>query len=152
MWERLVALTMPSLVAAATWIPALYSMRADIVGVGLLDGVTDPCARRWAEQQMRRTPLLEALPALRAACQFTSHEWIGSVEVPTAVVITGRDRIVSARRQWKLANAIPGSVVHEIDAGHSVFLEASGTFAAVLLSACTSVTSGSMSGPAESVS
>jgi pimeloyl-ACP methyl ester carboxylesterase len=152
MWERVAALAMPSLVAAATWNPALYLMRADIVGASLIEGVADPIARRWAEQQIRRTALLDALPALQAACQFTSHEWIGSVEVPTAVVITGRDRIVPARRQWKLANAIPNSVVHEIEAGHAVFLEAPGTFAAVLLNACASVTGGDVSGPAESVS
>ena len=156
MWERAaaltMALTMPSLVAAAAWIPPLYLMRADILGLGLLDGVADPRARRWAADQMRRTPLLEVLPALQAACQFTSHGWIGSVEVPTAVVITGQDRIVPARRQWKLANAIPGSVVHEMNAGHGVFLEAPGAFAAVLLSACASVTSADVSGHAENAS
>lgn len=139
-WERSATLMMPGVVATAAWIPALYPLGADVVGAGLLDGVAEPVARRWALRQMRRTPLLDALSAVQAACLFTSHTWIGSVDVPTAVVITTRDRVVSPRRQWKLAHAVPGSVVHEIDAGHGVFLDAPGTFAAVLLDVCASVT------------
>lgn len=141
-WEQSAALMIPGLVAAVMWNPALYPLGADVVGRGLLDGVTEPAARRRALEYMRRTPLLAALSAVQAACRFTSHGWIGEVDVPTAVVITGRDRIVPPRRQWRLAHAVPGSTVHEIDAGHGVFLDAPGTFGAVLLDACASATGG----------
>jgi 3-oxoadipate enol-lactonase len=144
-WEQSGALLMPGLVAAAAWMPALFPLSngllgADVVGASLLDGVVDPADRREALLEMRRTSLLDALSAIQAACRFSSHSWIGSVDVPTAVVITTGDRVVPARRQWKLARAIPGSVVHEIDGGHGVFLDAPGTFTAGLLAACGSVT------------
>jgi 3-oxoadipate enol-lactonase len=149
-WERSAALLLPGLVATAAWIPALYPLRADVVGTGLLDGVTEPAARRWALDQMRRTSLLNAMSAVQAACRFTSHRWIGEVDVPTSVVLTGRDRVVLPARQWNLGRAVPGAVVHEIDAGHGVFLDAPGAFAEVLLRACASVTDGH--GRAESAS
>lgn len=138
-WERSAALMLPGLVAAASWVPALHPLGADVLGAGLLDGVTDPAARRRALDQMRRTPLLAALAAAQAACLFTSHRWIGEVDVPTAVVLTSRDRIVPPQRQWKLARALPGCAVHEIDAGHGIFVDAPDAFAAVLLDACRSV-------------
>ena len=151
-WERSAAMMIPGLMATAAWIPAMYPLGADVLGTSLLDGVTEAAPRRWAMEQMRRTSLLNAMSAVQAACQFTSHRWIGSVDVPTAVVVTNRDRIVPIRRQWKLADAVPGSVVHEIDAGHGVFLDAPDTFAAALLDACASVTSGTGSGLTESAS
>ncbi|MHA6794416.1 alpha/beta fold hydrolase [Pseudonocardia bannensis] len=138
-WERSTALMLPGIVAVAAWIPVLHVLGADVVGAQLLDGGTDPITRRWALAQMRRTRLLEALTAAQAACRFTSHEWIGSVDVPTAVVITRCDRVVSPDRQRILADAVPGRVVHEIDGGHGVFLTAPDRFASVLLRACASV-------------
>jgi pimeloyl-ACP methyl ester carboxylesterase len=138
-WERAVALAMPGLVTAATLHPAVQAMRADIVGAALFDRDTDPAARSWAIQQMRRTTLIDALLAVQAVCAFTSHAWIGSVDVPTAVVVTGADRVVPARRQHKLARAVPQSTLIEIDGGHDVFMEAPGQFAAAMQAACDAV-------------
>jgi 3-oxoadipate enol-lactonase len=144
-WEQSAELMMPGLLATAVWIPALYPLGADVVGAGLLDGVTDPGARRRALARMRRTSLLDALFAIQAASRFTSHRWIGSVAVPTAVVLTARDRVVPPRRQWKLARAVPDCSVFEVDAGHGVFLDAPGAFAAAVLAAVGSVTGGARS-------
>jgi dienelactone hydrolase len=119
-WERAVALALPGLVSAATLVPAVQAMRADIVGAALLDHDTDPADRSWAIQEMRRTPLIDALLAVQAACGFTSHAWIGSVDIPTAVVVTRDDQVVPARRQHKLARAVPNSTLIEIDGGHNV--------------------------------
>ncbi|NMH99166.1 alpha/beta fold hydrolase [Pseudonocardia acidicola] len=135
-WERSAALMLPGVTAAAAWIPAVHTLGADVVGAGLLDRGTEPMARHWALAQMRRTRLLDAMAAVQAVCGFTSHEWIGSVDVPTSVVITRHDRVVPPRRQWKLAAAVPGCVVHEIDGDHGVFLGAPARFTAVLLRAC----------------
>jgi len=88
---------------------------------------------------MRRTTLATAISAVRAASEFTSHSWIGEVDVPTAVVVTTRDRIVPASRQMKLARPIPGASVHEIDADHAVCTTAPQVFTPVLLEACWSV-------------
>jgi 3-oxoadipate enol-lactonase len=152
LWESSVALMMPGVLATAAWAPPLWPLRADVVGGTLLDGVPDPATRRWALEQMRRTSLLEALSAVDAASRFTSHRWIGTVDVPTAVVVTGRDRVVPPGRQRKLAAAVPGCLVHEIDAGHGAFIGSPAAFAATLLRACTSVVEQAAGGRAESAS
>lgn len=138
-WERAVALALPGLVSAATLVPAVQAMRADIVGAALLDHDTDPADRSWAIQQMRRTALIDALSAVQAVCAFTSHTWIGSVDVPTAVVVTRDDRVVPARRQHKLVRAVPQTTVIEIDGGHDVFMKEPGRFAAAVQAACDAV-------------
>ena len=135
-WERTAAHALPFLVAGAVWMPALHVLRADLVGAALLDGEIDPADRRWALSQMRRTTLIDALSAVQAAAVFTSHTWIGTVDVPSAVVVTRHDRVVHPRRQHKLARALPGSTVVEIDGGHDVFLQAPGRLAAAIEAAC----------------
>lgn len=140
--ERYLALMMPFAVAAARYTPLMYPLGADVIGAGLLDRDSDPRARHWALAEMRRTPLVTALSAVQAACEFSSHEWIGSVDVPTAAVVTRNDRVVPARRQRKLVDALPACSVHEIDGDHGVFLSAPGGFAKVLLRACDAVVAG----------
>jgi 3-oxoadipate enol-lactonase len=36
---------------------------------------------------MRRISLVDALAAMQAVCEPSSHTWIGSVDVPTAVLV-----------------------------------------------------------------
>ncbi len=71
--------------------------------------------------------------------EFTSHDWIGGVDVPTAVIVTARDRLVPPTRQRRLARAIPGALIFELDGDHGVFLDAPGRFATSLFAACTAV-------------
>jgi pimeloyl-ACP methyl ester carboxylesterase len=89
---------------------------------------------------MRRMPLATVLDAMRAACSFSSHLWIGGVDVPTAVLITRHDRIVAPQRQRKLAAAVPGAAIVEIDGDHGVFLADPDGFAEGLRQACVAVT------------
>jgi 3-oxoadipate enol-lactonase len=76
---------------------------------------------------------------MHAAARFTSHDWIGAVDVPTAVLVTTRDNVVPAIRQRRLAAAIPGAVVHEVDGGHGACVSRPESFAAALLKACLSL-------------
>src|SRR5918992_1129146 len=138
-WERTTALTLPFLLAGAAWMPALHVLRADVVGAALLDSGITPADRQWALSQMRRTSLIDALAAVRSVAVFTSHTWIGSVDVPSAVVVTRHDRVVHAHRQHKLARALPDSTVIEIDGGHDVFLGAPARLAAAIEAACAAV-------------
>jgi 3-oxoadipate enol-lactonase len=138
-WEQSATLMMPGLVAAAMWMPAAVAMRADMIGSALLESECSPVQRRWALSEMRRTSLVTALSAMQAVAEFSSHSWIGSVDVPTAVVVTRHDRIVPARRQWKLARALPDATVLEIDGGHDVFLHSPARFGAAVESACAAV-------------
>jgi len=87
---------------------------------------------------LSRTTLATTVSAIQAACEFTSDGWISQVDVPTAVVVTTRDRIVPASRQRELARAIPGASVHEVDADHAVCITAPQVFAPALLKACWS--------------
>ena len=138
--EKLAALALPSAAAAIWWNPLLQPVSAEILGRALLGPVDDPATARWARAQMRRTPLGTALSAVQAVCEFTSHSWISQVDVSAAVVVTTRDHIVSASRQRKLAVAIPGASIHEVNADHAVCITAPQVFAQVLLQACRSVT------------
>ena len=137
--EQLAALALPSAAAAVLWNPLLQPMSAEFIGMMFLGSVDDPATAKWARAQLRRTTLATAISAIRAVCEFTSHSWIGEVDVPTAVVVTSRDRIVPKSRQMKLARAIPGASVHEVDADHAVCVTAPQMFTPVLLQACWSV-------------
>ena len=137
--ERLTALTLPAAAAAIRWNPLLQPVSAEILGMTLLGSLDDTATARWARAQLSRTTLATAVSAIQAACDFTSHTWIGQVDVPTAVIVTARDRIVPANRQLKLARAIPGASVHEVDADHAMCIAAPQVFTQALLQACWSV-------------
>ena len=141
LWEQSASMMMPGLVAAAMWIPAMTALRADVIGTALLDSECDTTQRRWALSEMRRTSLVDALAAIQAVSGFSSHAWIGSIDVPTAVVVTRNDRVVPPRRQWKLARALPNATVVELDGGHDVFLHSPARFGAAVESACAAVCS-----------
>jgi pimeloyl-ACP methyl ester carboxylesterase len=140
-WEQSASLMMPGLITAAMWMPAAVAMRADMVGSALLESECSPVQRRWALSEMRRTPLVNALSAMQAVAEFSSHSWVGSIDVPAAVVVTRHDRIVPARRQWKLARALPDATVVELDGSHDVFLHSPARFGAAVESACAAVCS-----------
>ena len=92
--------------------------------------------RRAVLARMRRIPLVTALAAMQAVCDFSSHRWIGGVDVPSAVLVTRHDQVVPPSRQMRLARALPGAEVVEVDGNHDVFLDAPGAFAHALTAAC----------------
>jgi 3-oxoadipate enol-lactonase len=138
--ERLTALALPTAAAAIRWNPFLQPMSAELFGMALIGPIDDPATARQVRAQLRRTDLGTAISAIQAACEFTSHSWIGQVDVPTAVVVTARDRIVPVSRQLRLAHAIPGASVHEVDADHAACVTMPQLFTQALLQACWSVT------------
>ena len=139
LFEQLTAMMMPFVVGAAGFLPPMFPTGADLVGVRMLSDGLDPRVRRAALVRMRRTPLVTALAAMQAVCEFSSHRWISTVDVPVAVVVTRHDRVVPPSRQWRLARALPAAEVVEIDGGHDVFLDAPGAFAHALVDACLAV-------------
>jgi len=138
--EKLTALALPAAAAAIRLNPFLQPMSAELFGMALLGPVDDPATARQARAQLRRTSLGTAISAVQAVCEFSSHSWIGQVSVPTAVLVTTRDRVVPVGRQLRLARAIPGATVHEVAADHAACVTAPGIFNPVLLQACWSVT------------
>ena len=137
--EKLAALALPATATAIRWNPFLQPMTAELLGLALMGPVDDPVAARQARAQLRRTSLSTAISAIQAASEFTSHSWIGQVDVPAAVVVTARDRLVPVSRQLRLARAIPGASVHEVDADHAVCVTRPQLFIQALLEACWSV-------------
>lgn len=139
--EKLAALALPA-AAAMWWNPALQLVSAEVLGPALLGPIDDPATASWARAQLSRTTLATAVSAIQAVCEFNSYGWISQVDVPTAVVVTTRDHIVPASRQFGLARAVPGASVHEVDADHAVAITAPQVFTPALLEACRSVAAG----------
>lgn len=93
----------------------------------------------WASNEMRGISPWAVGHAMSAVGNFSSDEWIGDLRVPTAVVVTAKDKAIPADRQYKLAASIPGAVVYEAPGGHaSVVLDAQ-TWVPVFLDAIQDV-------------
>lgn len=93
----------------------------------------------WGLAELERSDTTTILHAGWSLGRFRSEEWIGSVDLPTAVVVNSYDQVVSPRRQLDLAHAIPGATVHEVQAGHVACVTHHEEFVPQLVEACTSV-------------
>jgi pimeloyl-ACP methyl ester carboxylesterase len=94
----------------------------------------------WGAREFRSTSAWSMPEVLGELGRFNSAPWIGEVDVPTAVVVTTRDKAIPARRQRALAAAIPGAEVLEAPGGHaSVVMDHAGWFP-VFLEAVADVT------------
>src|SRR4051794_7036067 len=99
----------------------------------------------WAGVELRRNDPASLLQAGAAIGRFDSREWIGEVDVPTAVVVTKDDQLVHTHRQVALAKAIPRSMVFEVHGGHAVCVERPSAFVPVLVKACRAVSTSTRS-------
>ena len=95
---------------------------------------------RWAREQARLNDLRTMVEAGHAVGAFDSRDWIGLVDVPTAVVITERDKTVLPIRQRALADAIDGSVTFLVNGRHDVCATQPELFVPALTAACFDVT------------
>ena len=93
----------------------------------------------WALSEMQRNDTSTILQAGWAIGQYRSHEWIGEVDVPSAVLVTAHDRVVHPQRQLRLARSIPGATVVTVEGDHSSVVTHPGTFVPGLVEACTGV-------------
>ena len=87
--------------------------------------VTRPDSMRdWARAEMRRHDYRHILEAGVAMSNYRA-KWIDEVNVPTAIVITTKDRAVNPLAQARMAYKIPGASIHRIDDGHIVCVKQS---------------------------
>jgi 3-oxoadipate enol-lactonase len=93
----------------------------------------------WALAELRQASPTAVLQAMNAMGRFTSHAWVGEIDVPTAVVVTTKDRFIAPDRQLKLARAIPGATIHPAHASHSACVLGAARFVPSLAEACRSV-------------
>jgi len=93
----------------------------------------------WAREQARQNDLRIMLEAGHDVASYDARNWIETVDVPTAVVLTTRDETVPPHRQRQLADAISGTNVFEVSGRHDMCATRPERFADVLLSACQDV-------------
>jgi 3-oxoadipate enol-lactonase len=93
-------------------------------------------AALWAATEWGRHDPTALIQAGVALSRFDSTDWIGQIDVPTAVVITERDMRVSPKRQRYLAENIPGAVAFPVEGDHRVVVDHPDRFLAALVSAC----------------
>lgn len=93
----------------------------------------------WGLAEMQRNDQRAVLEAGWAIGRFRSHDWVGQVDVPTAVVVTALDQVVGPRRQRALADAVPGARAIEVEGDHGACVTDPDRFVPALLDACTDV-------------
>jgi pimeloyl-ACP methyl ester carboxylesterase len=136
--ERLISSLSPAFAIAAKSNPLLRSLHADAFGTGYLTDI-DHEGRRYVRAEMSLTSMSTVAAALVAVAAFTSHAWIGDVDVPVSVLVTTRDSVVPPGRQMKLADAVPHATVVTVEGDHGVFVESPTLFAQKILEACQAV-------------
>lgn len=98
--------------------------------------------RGWLIGELRRGDAADLAHAGRALGSYDARPFAGGIDVPAAVVVTTRDRLVRPRKQRALARAIPGAVEFELDGDHDACLVHVERFAAVTLEALRAVGAG----------
>ncbi|CAM3202304.1 alpha/beta fold hydrolase [Nocardioides dubius] len=93
----------------------------------------------WALEEMRRTSPLAVGQAVAALGRHHSRPWVSRIDVPTAVVIPTKDRVIPPQRQFDLAARIPGATVHEVAAGHAAVVLQADEFVPVFAQALNTV-------------
>jgi pimeloyl-ACP methyl ester carboxylesterase len=107
-----------------------------------LSRIQDPGMRQWIATRERRTDPMAVLQAAAAVARYNGGEWIGEVDVPTAVVVTQFDRLVPRSSQEWMADRIPGATVHRVLGDHAVCVTRPDLFVPALLDALGAVMRG----------
>jgi 3-oxoadipate enol-lactonase len=86
--------------------------------------------RPWLAAEFRRTTARDLVAAGRAVSRYDARPWAGRLNVPAAMLVTTRDRLVRPAKQRALAHVLRASVF-EIDADHDVPLAKGGEYASL---------------------
>lgn len=93
----------------------------------------------WSLAQVRSTSPWAVAQAVAALGRHHSRPWLSRIDVPTAVVVTLRDKVLPPASQIALARRIPGATIHSIDAGHASCVLQAERFVPALLEAAATV-------------
>jgi 3-oxoadipate enol-lactonase len=93
----------------------------------------------WGRTEFRSTSAWALPEVLSELGRFNSAGWVGEVDVPTAVIVTTKDKAVAVRRQYRLAAAIPGAEVFVAKGGHASIVLDAKNWVPILLDALGSV-------------
>jgi pimeloyl-ACP methyl ester carboxylesterase len=101
-------------------------------------GFPDSPITSWVAAELSRGSARDIAEAGRELGRFDSRTWIGSLDVPAAVVVTTRDSAVPPRKQYELAESL-GAPAFEIACDHAGVTVEGAEFCRVLLDALESV-------------
>lgn len=90
--------------------------------------------RAWIEGEFSRADPTDVGEAGRQLLRFDAKELTGTMDIPVVVVVTGRDTLVPAELQRRMAEAL-GARAFEIDADHAAPVIAAEAFADIILDA-----------------
>lgn len=93
----------------------------------------------WALAEFRSTSPWAVGQAVAALGRHHSRPWLGRIDVPTAVVVTLKDKVLPSDNQIALARRIPGATIHPVDSGHAACVLESERFVPALLEAVNTV-------------
>ena len=96
----------------------------------------------WVVSELDRGSAEDVAEAGRELGRFDARTWLASVEVPTAVLVTARDRLVPPQQQRDLAARIPGAASYEVALDHDGVITAPDVFVPRLLEAVHEVLRG----------
>ncbi|HZT66439.1 MAG TPA: alpha/beta fold hydrolase [Acidimicrobiales bacterium] len=102
----------------------------------LVPSMGQPELRRWALRELNGHDIRKVVEAAEALGRYSSHDWIGDIDVPVSVVVPTSDRLVPVRRQVKLARSIPSAVLFPVEGTHLVSAVEPDEFASVVADAC----------------
>jgi 3-oxoadipate enol-lactonase len=101
--------------------------------------MTDRSTAPWAVAEWERHDPAALVQAGLALGKFDATPWIGNVDVPTAVVVTELDTVVSPPRQQYLADTIPDALRLGVVGDHRACVDEARTFVPTLIDACHKV-------------
>jgi pimeloyl-ACP methyl ester carboxylesterase len=135
--DRLLPAMLPGLALGTRMVP--IAVRRRMLRDLLSRRIRSPETLEWVLAETGGHDFGALFEAWASTSRFSSAAWIGSVDVPTAVVVTERDQLVSPDAQRKLAASIPGATVHGVDGDHVACAYRPREFVAALREACDSV-------------
>ncbi|MGB3771557.1 MAG: alpha/beta hydrolase [Rhodococcus sp. (in: high G+C Gram-positive bacteria)] len=118
---------------------AAHRIRPKFVDALTPDRPADTDPRSWAFREFRSTPSGAITRAGNEIVRFDSRDWVHRVDVPAAVCVTTRDKLIPAGHQRRLTKAIDGATQQNVDAGHAACVMKSDKFVPAFKSACASV-------------
>lgn len=135
--DRMFPAVIPGLAFSSRLLPT--ALRKKMLRDLLAKRITNPQSLEWVLSEVIDHDFAAIFEAAASIVRYSSADWIGSIDVPTAVVVTERDQLVSPDAQRKLAAAIRGATLHSVDGDHAACAYRPREFADALLAACESV-------------
>jgi len=143
---RMARLVLP---AAAQIAPLLPRRARHHVLRNMFGRIEHPELRDYLTREVSGHVPASLIQAAEELSSFSSRDWIGNVNVPTAVIVTTRDGLVPPVRQYELAASIPEAAVYEVTGDHLACTRRADLFVPALVRACHDVEARSREGRPE---